>query len=164
VRTLLNSWAIPNDTRVATDRFDELAQTQQWTAAEAAVARAFRDDLREAVEGGPGQYGRLNEWIGRLDIRPVVADGTLSYRHAAGPAGDFLAVVLESVSAGTWTRLKSCPDCRWVFYDNTKNGSKRWCLMQASGTTGRGCGDIAKVRRYRERHADRTASADPAAG
>lgn len=164
VRVLLNSWLIPNDTRVATDRLDELARSQGWTAGEAAVARSFRDDLRDVVAGGPGESGRLNDWIGRLDVRPAVADGTLGFRHDAGPAGDFLAAVLESVSAGTWRRLKACPDCRWVFYDNTKNGSKRWCLMQASGPVGRGCGDIAKVRRYRERHASRGAATDPAAG
>lgn len=153
VRVLLNSWLIPNDTRVATDHFDDLARSRGWAALEAAATRTFRDDLRHVVEGGPEEAARLNEWIGRLDMRPVVADGTVSYRHEAGPAGDFLAAVLEAVSAGTWTRLKACPDCRWVFYDNTRNGSKRWCLMQASGPSGRGCGDIAKVRRYRERHA-----------
>jgi hypothetical protein len=164
VRVLLNSWLIPNDTRVATDRFDDLARSQDWAAGDAAVARAFRDGLRAVVEGGPRELTRLNEWIDRLGMRPVVADGTLSYRHEAGPAGDFLAVVLDSVSAGTWARLKACPDCRWVFYDNTKNGSKRWCLMQAAGPAGRGCGDIAKVRRFRERQASRDAPADPAAG
>jgi hypothetical protein len=164
VRALLNSWLIPNDTRVATDRFDDLARSQDWTAQEAVVARAFRDDLRDVVEGGHRDSGRLNEWIGRLGMRPAVAEGTLGFRHEAGPAGDFLAVVLESVSAGTWTRLKACPDCRWVFYDNTKNGSKRWCLMQAAGPTGRGCGDIAKVRRYRERQAGREAVAGTATG
>jgi hypothetical protein len=164
VRVLLNSWLIPNDTRVATDRFDDLAWSQDWAAGDAAAARSFRDDLRAVVEGGPGEFRRLNDWIGRLDMRPAVADGTLGFRHDAGPAGDFLAVVLDSVSAGTWRRLKACPDCRWVFYDNTKNGSKRWCLMQASGPAGRGCGDIAKVRRYRERHASRDDAAAPAAG
>jgi hypothetical protein len=158
VRLLLNSWLIPNDTRVATDRFDELARSRKWTPGEAAAVRSFRDALRDVVEGGPAQSGRLNEWIGRLDVRPMVTDGALAYHHEAGPAGDFLATVLEAVSAGTWTRLKACPDCRWVFYDNTRNGSKRWCLMQAAGPDGRGCGDIAKVRRFRERHAATTQS------
>lgn len=141
---------------MATDRFDDLARSRDWTATEAAVARSFRDDLRDVVEGGPQESGRLNAWIVRLDVRPVLADGALTYRHDAGPAGDFLVTVLEAVSAGTWTRLKACPDCRWVFYDNTRNASKRWCLMQAAGPDGRGCGDIAKVRRFRERHAGTT--------
>jgi predicted RNA-binding Zn ribbon-like protein len=40
-----------------------------------------------------------------------------------------------------------------VFYDNTRNGGKRWCLMNAGGPDGRACGTIAKVRRYRDRQA-----------
>ena len=43
-------------------------------------------------------------------------------------------------------RLKACPDCRWVFYDNSRNGSKRWCGMYAGEEGGRACGTIAKVK------------------
>jgi predicted RNA-binding Zn ribbon-like protein len=41
-------------------------------------------------------------------------------------------------------RLKQCPtdDCRWLFIDRTKNGSRRWCDMAT-------CGDRAKKRRSR---------------
>ena len=83
------------------------------------------------------------------------------YRHDVGPAGDFLAAVLAAVGAGTWKRLKACPDCHWVFYDNTRNGSKRWCLMYAGGPDGRACGTIAKVRRYRTRQAAAAESGAP---
>jgi len=32
-------------------------------------------------------------------------------------------------------RLKQCPpeDCRWLFIDRTKNGSRRWCEMATCG-------------------------------
>jgi len=42
-------------------------------------------------------------------------------------------------------RLKQCPpdDCRWLFIDRTKNGSRRWCDMAS-------CGNRAKARRSRE--------------
>jgi predicted RNA-binding Zn ribbon-like protein len=43
-----------------------------------------------------------------------------------------------------------------VFYDHTRNASKRWCLMNAGGPNGRACGTIAKVRRYRQAHSDRS--------
>jgi predicted RNA-binding Zn ribbon-like protein len=36
------------------------------------------------------------------------------------------------------------PDCRWMFYDHSKNRSGRWCQMAE-------CGNRAKVRAYRER-------------
>ena len=151
VRSLLNSWLIPNDSRQPTDNFDEFARAQGWRPLEAAVVRELRDEVRSVVESGDA--GALNGWIEQTGIRPAVEDESLSYHHAAGPAGDILAAVLSAISAGTWKRLKACPDCRWVFYDNTRNGGKRWCLMYAGGPDGRACGTIAKVRRYRDRQA-----------
>lgn len=151
VRTLLNSWLIPNDSRQPTERFAALAGELRWRRAEAALMRELRDDLRHAVESGDG--GCLNRWIERVGLRPVVAEDGVVYRHEAGPAGDYLAAVISAVGAGTWKRLKACPDCKWIFYDNTRNGSKRWCLMYAGGPDGRACGTIAKVRRYRSRQA-----------
>ncbi len=151
VRTLLNSWLIPNDSRQPTDRFDELARASRWRRRDAALVRELRDGLRPAVESGDA--GCLNQWIERTGLRPAVDEGGVVYRHESGPAGDYLAAVLAAVAAGTWKRLKACPDCKWVFYDNTRNGSKRWCLMYAGGPDGRACGTIAKVRRYRDRRA-----------
>jgi predicted RNA-binding Zn ribbon-like protein len=40
-------------------------------------------------------------------------------------------------------RIKECPTgegCGWLFYDESKNNSRRWCSM-------RGCGSRAKMRR-----------------
>jgi predicted RNA-binding Zn ribbon-like protein len=165
VRALLNSWLIPNDTRQPADRFAELAAAQGWTADEAAPVRALRDDLRQMAEAGEADADVLNAWIDRAGLRPAIVRpaggqpaGSVAFQHHGGPAGDFLAVVIAAMSAGLWQRLKACPDCRWVFYDNTRNGSKRWCLMYAGGPDGRACGTIAKVRRYRDRQS--AASAD----
>lgn len=152
VRALLNSWLIPNDSRQPTDRFGEFVSQQGWTEHEAASVRALRADLRSLVESGSAaEAACLNEWIERLAVRPAVVDGQVTYSHEASPAGNLFAAVLAAVSTGTWKRLKACPDCRWVFYDHTRNGSKRWCLMYAGGPEGRACGTIAKVRRYRDK-------------
>jgi predicted RNA-binding Zn ribbon-like protein len=155
VRTLLNSWLIPNDSRQPTDTFAGLAAERGWSGPAARLVRRLRDDLRAAVETGDASC--LNGWITELDVRPVIEGGDLVYRHKAGPAGDLLAVVVAAITAGNWRRLKACPDCRWVFYDHTRNGSKRWCLMYAGGPDGRACGTIAKVRRYRDRQGVQTA-------
>jgi len=37
--------------------------------------------------------------------------------------------------------------CSWLFIDQTKNHRRRWC-------TATGCGNVAKVRRYRQRHSE----------
>lgn len=58
-----------------------------------------------------------------------------------------LAIVYGSMNDRTWLRLKSCPaeDCRWAFYDHSRNRSGTWCEMGK-------CGNRAKARRYREGH------------
>ena len=58
------------------------------------------------------------------------------------------AIVYEAKVDGTWERLKVCAadDCRWAFYDRSRNRSGTWCSMNV-------CGNRAKVRSYRERQA-----------
>ncbi|UYM06722.1 CGNR zinc finger domain-containing protein [Solicola gregarius] len=49
---------------------------------------------------------------------------------------------------GRWMRVKICPadDCRWAFYDGSRNHSRQWCSMSV-------CGNRAKVRKHRSRTA-----------
>jgi predicted RNA-binding Zn ribbon-like protein len=50
----------------------------------------------------------------------------------------------ELLIEGKFDRLHSCasPTCGWLFLDQTRNNSRRWCDMK-------GCGNRAKVRRFR---------------
>ena len=43
-------------------------------------------------------------------------------------------------------RLRRCGNstCYWLFIDETKNHSRRWCEMAS-------CGNVLKVRRHREK-------------
>ncbi len=152
VRDLLNTWLIPNETRRPTDVFDSYARRKRLDQSQADVVRKLRDDLRLAVERDPAADSRINAWIRRLRVRVALADGVIVFHHDNSPAGELLAAVLRSVNDDAWERLKACPDCRWVFYDNTRNGGKRWCLMNAAGAGSRGCGTIAKVQRHRQAH------------
>ena len=45
-------------------------------------------------------------------------------------------------------RVKQCAseECNWLFWDASKNRSRRWCEMSA-------CGNREKARRYQRRHA-----------
>jgi hypothetical protein len=142
---------IPNRTRVAEDRFDAYADEHHVAASERARLRTLRDDLRRVVDRSAPADDVVNRWIAALDIRPHVAPGAVAFRHAAGACGDVVVACLAAMSSGEWTRLKACPDCQWVFYDHSRNASKRWCLMTAGGPDGRSCGSIAKVRAYRAR-------------
>lgn len=42
------------------------------------------------------------------------------------------------------TRIRQCPGCGWLFYDQSKNNSRTWCDM-------RFCGNRAKNKRFHDR-------------
>ncbi|HEX8087132.1 MAG TPA: CGNR zinc finger domain-containing protein [Solirubrobacteraceae bacterium] len=126
------------------------------------VARAIelREALREVLLGHHGDYETDPAALetleqaarrARLEVR-FAPDGTARPAPARGGVdgalGRLLAIVAEAQQEGTWQRLKSCPadDCRWAFYDRSRNRSAVWCDMAV-------CGNRAKVRSYRERHA-----------
>lgn len=153
VRELLNSWLIRNDTRQPDDRFAAWAEAHAVDDREHDTVRRLRDELRTALEDQAEADAVVNRWIELTGLRPQVENGAVRYRHDGGAAGELLATVVTAIADGRWARLKTCPDCRWAFYDHTRNGSKRWCLMTAGGDGGRSCGSINKVRAYRERQA-----------
>ena len=118
----------------------------------------LRADLRSIL--GTSDVLILSEWLARQPVEVMLspdADGMpiLKYRPAEVQGCrlcvEVLALVVEAIARSTWTRLKACPDCQWIFYDHTKNKNKVWCLMTASGPQGRSCGSISKVRSFRER-------------
>ena len=47
---------------------------------------------------------------------------------------------------GKLGRVKLCggEDCRWAFYDASRNGSRQWCSMEV-------CGNRQKARTFRAR-------------
>lgn len=122
--------------------------------------RRLRGLLRSIVEKvgstgapDPGDVARLNKVIGAGPVAHTLArDGDhweLRPEPVAPGQGAVLAAVARSaasfLSDAELERIKICSndDCRWVFYDESKNRSRRWC-----DTT---CGNLHKVRRYRAR-------------
>ena len=67
-----------------------------------------------------------------------------------GVIAQMLGIVLESQTRGEWPRLKICAfdECRWAFYDSSKNRGGTWCRMEE-------CGNRVKNRRYRDRQSQR---------
>jgi predicted RNA-binding Zn ribbon-like protein len=55
---------------------------------------------------------------------------------------------MELLTEGDLRRVKQCPganDCGWLFYDTSRNSTRRWCSME-------GCGSRVKMRRHYARH------------
>jgi predicted RNA-binding Zn ribbon-like protein len=174
VRRLLNTEVVPNGSRQPVDLLGGLRRDPQaWRTTFGGLSRPrtvaalqplteLRDGLRRLVEtagADPADLAWLRKLLARQPVTATVAGGAegLGLVLTAEPAGSLhaavLAAVLRAVADGSWSRLKACPDCRWIFYDHTRNASKRWCGMNAVGPAGRSCGSIAKVRAYRIRQA-----------
>jgi predicted RNA-binding Zn ribbon-like protein len=74
----------------------------------------------------------------------------LDHRHLGDPIDDALANLVEpivrEISAGRPERIRPCADetCRWIFYDDSRTGRRRWCDMAT-------CGNRAKAARHRAR-------------
>jgi predicted RNA-binding Zn ribbon-like protein len=167
VRRFLNTWDFSARTRTAEDHLPAVAADRAaWKARFAGLAppkrrelaqlTELRDGLRRLVEEG-FESEPLNVWLRRmppLTRVEIVGDDAPRLEHVpsptAGTAGQLVAIVVDAIETGTWSRLKACRDCRLIFYDTTRNRSKRWCQMSAA-RGGRACGSIAKVRRWRAR-------------
>lgn len=65
--------------------------------------------------------------------------------------------LLTSSTPSEFGRVRRCPGdgglCGWLFFDASKNGTRRWCSMA-------GCGSRAKMRRLYRRKRDTESSAD----
>lgn len=61
------------------------------------------------------------------------------------PVAESAYALLKSPLLG---RLKRCAGCPWLFLDQSKNNSRRWCSMEI-------CGTDQKIRRYVAKRADR---------
>lgn len=125
-----------------------LAQLHRLRGALIGIFHALAEQRTPAA----GDFGVLNEELAEAraaerlvsagsgydveDVSPLLID---RFRHAI--ARDAAALL-----TGDLRRVKRCPwhDCLWLFHDDSKNLSRRWCAMDD-------CGTLAKVRRYRAR-------------
>lgn len=128
-----------------TDVLDDPARWRAWVAehdlgeaGDPEVARPSRDALRSAATDGTGALPTTTVRV-RLDAGTPVLD-------ADDVVGRVLAAAVRLAVAGEWERVKICPagDCRWAFYDRSRNRSRTWCSMEV-------CGNRQKARQFRER-------------
>jgi predicted RNA-binding Zn ribbon-like protein len=93
------------------------------------VLAQLRNDEADALGHARLERGATYSWTWQDDhtlarpLRPVV--------HAA----------VHLLTTGALDRIKGCRGCRFVFYDESKNRSRRWCSMDD-------CGTDEKMRRF----------------
>lgn len=128
--------------------------------------RKFRDQLRRFAEYLSVQGDATSEMVeavnGKLQHSAVirrVAQEEERIRIELTPQEHTWNAVLAEVAAsfaqtladGSGSRVRICDNtnCKWVFLDDTRNRSKRFCDDKL-------CGNLMKVRRFRERKKSET--------
>ncbi|HEU5253595.1 MAG TPA: CGNR zinc finger domain-containing protein [Solirubrobacterales bacterium] len=157
------------DLEDGTDSIAEPGQLADWIAERTGELIAAPDpedvsrvhDLRESLRAllathnggtaGDAELRPLREAAERSRYRTTLSpEGTIEIAPARSDLTGFearLLLAIERLQAqGAWPRLKACTDdeCRWAFYDTTRNRSRTWCSMEE-------CGNREKTRRYRQR-------------
>jgi predicted RNA-binding Zn ribbon-like protein len=133
----------------------------QPQAAEQSLQRAR--ELRETIyrvltnrslgkPADPGDLAALNKSVSGLPPHLKLAAGGDCFGWKWNPAGQRLDSLTEPVvwsaaqllTSEALERVGRCADergCGWLFWDNSRNQSRRWCDM-------RDCGNRAKARRH----------------
>jgi predicted RNA-binding Zn ribbon-like protein len=127
-----------------------LQQALELREAAAALLRAALGGRSPAAE----PLGVFNRYLGKALSHAVLQPGTGSERNyrlelvtGDAPLEDvtlrLARQAADLLTAFDPSRLKVCgnPECGWMFLDNTRNASRRWCDMAA-------CGNRAKAKRY----------------
>jgi predicted RNA-binding Zn ribbon-like protein len=128
-------------------------------------ARAFRESLRQTMDGAVRGRGVSTEGLAAINSVLAENDGTLRVerqgagfrtRFASRPMhpiallGTIAEAAAELLSSRDLRLVRRCgnPDCVLFFYDSTRNHRRQWCTMA-------GCGKLMKVRAFRRRHRKR---------
>jgi predicted RNA-binding Zn ribbon-like protein len=145
-------------------RLSALAEARPEAAARALVrARRLRGNVYRllcAVARGvpldPSALRRFNAVLtagGRWrEVRIRSGSPVLDWGVGANERLDFIAWAVARAAAGliadpvrrSRVRLCDSHDCGWLFLDESRNRSRRWCSMD-------GCGNVEKARRFRSR-------------
>lgn len=175
IQALVNTVERPD----GADRLADPADARDWLVANALLAPHARLDVadlelvvrvREAVRamlvgngGGPrptpADLAPLRRVAEAADVGATLeSDGTVTLDARGDDATTRLATLLLAIRDaqrdGTWALLKACgnDECRWAFYDASRNHGGMWCDMAS-------CGNKLKNREFRaRRRAGRTPS------
>lgn len=119
-----------------------------------AALRAMAETLAAGGRLSSEQLAQLNRYLEGGPVTRRVAEGEAGLKLEQVPIrqdwpqvmAEVVASFAATVTAGEGARIRICEndDCRWVFYDDTRNRTKRFCDDKM-------CGNLIKVRRFRAR-------------
>ena len=167
IQALVNTVELP----AGPDRLADPADARPWlidngllahgtdpSDADLQLLRDVREALRAVlVRNGGGPAPTEAEWkplravaAGGVVRADIDADGAVGLTaddgSVAGRLVGLLLIMRDAQHDGSWARLKVCAndECRWAFYDRSRNHGGTWCEMSA-------CGNKLKNREFRAR-------------
>ncbi|MEU6556302.1 CGNR zinc finger domain-containing protein [Streptomyces sp. NPDC046915] len=181
---LIEAFANTVDVELGTDELDSASALSSWlvdrglldhgrriSAEDHALCLRLRTGIREELGVNVGDsadaalLAGADEALRELPVLITVRGGTHD-RGVLSPAPDLppvrkalagLAIAWSELRiTGDAARLKRCAEhaCAWVFWDVSKNRSRRWCSMRV-------CGNRVKARRHSAKQAA-AATGEPA--
>jgi predicted RNA-binding Zn ribbon-like protein len=113
--------------------------------------------LRSLMDGGrplAADLDAVSLELSAARVQDRLTVGPDGVRWQAPETGEHLESVLWPVAraasalltSGDLSRLRQCggDQCGWLFLDRSRNHSRQWCTMED-------CGNVSKVRRFRQR-------------
>lgn len=132
------------------DKDDEPAMLARALALREALYRLFHAQA-EQREPHADDLALLGGFLAEAAPRVALARIDGAYAWRIGGAGGALAALLSPVlwsaidllGGARLAKVKRCANdaCQWLFIDDSKNGSRRWCSMSS-------CGNRAKAYRH----------------
>jgi len=109
-------------------------------------------NLINQEEVRPASMQMINQWIPRafsnLELRLVDRDYVLDWNvdnfGLESVLWPIIKAFVDLVTSKNSKRIKRCSNCGWLFVDNSKNRSRRWCSMEI-------CGNRVKARRFAQK-------------
>ncbi|MFC0532021.1 CGNR zinc finger domain-containing protein [Phytohabitans kaempferiae] len=123
----------------------------------ALAVREHLDELFRTVAAGGRPASQRLAWL-RDTTAEALAHAQLAPGHdrfgwhwtadqdLARPLWPIVHAAADLLTNGPLDRIKACAGCRFLFIDESKNRSRRWCSMED-------CGTAEKIRRYVSRRA-----------
>jgi predicted RNA-binding Zn ribbon-like protein len=127
-----------------------------------AALREVADSIAEQRAPDAGALETVNRALHArqvIELIPAPDGVNVDHRHVGDPIDDALArladPLVRELTGGHPERIRICDNdrCRWVFYDTSRTGLRRWCSMAT-------CGNQAKAARHRARAKGSGAEAD----
>jgi predicted RNA-binding Zn ribbon-like protein len=144
--------------RLATAARERSAEAEKVYGRAVALRESLYRILSGAISGTGAQAGDLD--LLDRELGPAMAHRRLVPAGGAGfewrfedvdaldrPLWTIVHDAADLLSSSSLGRVKECggETCTWLFLDESRNRSRRWCDMGD-------CGNRAKARRYRRRH------------